>query len=136
VSGGEVSALCPTDLALDGSQATSWQTKQRVADQPASVTLRLPQAVDVASIAIDPTPCVRSRSFALREFSMFTRQEGGTWFKAVVNDASMQRHRLTRFDLGQGRRNVTMVRLVLRASEPGPPNQVGIAEFRVRGTPA
>ncbi len=136
VSGGEVSALCPTDLALDGGQATSWQTKQRVADQPASVTLRLPQAVDVASIAIDPTPCVRSRSFALREFSMFTRQEGGTWFKAVVNDASMQRHRLTRFDLGQGRRNVTMVRLVLRASEPGPPNQVGIAEFRVRGTPA
>ena len=99
--------------------------------------MRLPQAVDLDSIAIDTTPCLPHRTYALRAFTLFTRQDGGEWFKAIVNDRSLPRHRLVRFDLGRGRRNVTQVRLVLRGSEPGlPPSAIGLAEFQVRGTPA
>ena len=53
-----------------------------------------------------------------------------------MNDASLRRHRLVRFDLAKGRRNVTQVRLVLRSSERGAPSEIGIAELQVRGTPA
>ena len=137
VSGGNVDDLCLVDHALDGDQRTSWQTKKQVDGQPASVTVRLPQAVDLDSIAIDPTPCLPHRTYALRVFTMFTRQDGGEWFKAIVNHRSLPRHRLVRFDLGRGRRSVTQVRLVLRGSEPGtPPSAIGLAEFQVRGTPA
>lgn len=136
VSGGAVDDLCPVDLAFDGDRGTRWQTRKRVDGSPASVTVRLPQAVDLENIAIDPSPCMRHRTYTLRAFTLFTRQDGGEWFKAIVNDGSLRRHRLVRFDLGRGRRNVTQVRLVLRSSEPGAPSEIGIAEFQVRGTPA
>jgi extracellular elastinolytic metalloproteinase len=136
VSGGAVSDLCPVELALDGDQGTRWQTTKRVGGRPASVTLRFPQAVDLRSIAIDPSPCMRHGTYRLRAFTFFTRQDGGAWFKAIVNDGSLPRHRLVHFDIGKGRRDVTQVRLVLRRSEPGAPSEIGIAEFRVRGSPA
>ena len=136
VSGGRLDATCPVDLALDGDQGTGWLTKQRVHGRLASVTVRLPQAVDLDSIVIDPTSCVGYRPFTLRAFTLFTRTDGGEWIKAVVHDRSLRRHRLTRFDLGRGRRTVTQVRLVLRGTEPGRGNGIGLAELRVRGTPA
>ena len=138
VSGGHVDDLCSADLALDGNEATSWQTKKRVHGHLASVTVRLPQPIDLVSISVDPTPCVRRPTHTLREFTLFTRRSGGEWVKAIVNDRSLlRRHgRPVRFAVGPGRRAVTQVRLVLRGSEPGAPTSIGLAELQVRGTPA
>ena len=136
VGAGDPGDPCSAELALDGDRATSW-LGHRVDGRRPSVTLRLPQAVDIDSVTIDPTPCLR-RELALREFTVFTRQDGGAWIKALVNDRPLgPRSRLVRFDLGPGRKRVTQVRLVLRANQTsGRSARVGLAEFRVRGIPA
>jgi hypothetical protein len=132
------SDTCPPDLALDGDTGTSWQTRW-VGDRRPSVTVRFPQAVDLGSIAIGPRSCEGRVRFFLREFTLFTRQDGQPWVKAIVNDRSLLRRRnpLVRFGLDLGRRNVATVRLVLRGSEPGGDRSVvGLAELRAFGTPA
>ena len=127
---------CPPELALDGDPTTSWQTRSADGRRP-SITVRLPQAVDLESIVIGPRSCEGRETFFLREFTVFTRQDGEPWVKAIVNDRSLRRSSLVRFDLDRGRRNVTLVRLVLRGSEPGGARAVvGVAELRAFGTPA
>ena len=128
---------CPTDLALDGDLATSWQTRSVDGRRP-SITVRLPQAVDLESIAIGPRSCESRVKFFLQEFTLFTRQDGERWVKAIVNDDSLfRRGPVVTFDVGRGRRGVIQLRLVLRGSEPGGARSVvGLAELRAFGTPA
>ncbi|MGZ8582370.1 MAG: M36 family metallopeptidase [Actinomycetota bacterium] len=126
---------CPAALALDGDRATGWLTRRSDQRRP-SITVRLPQAVDVDRVVLDPIPCSRYVRDAVREFTVFTRREGGTWVKAIVNDASVwKRGPLVGFRLDRGGARVVQVRLVLRGSEPGG-QAVGLSEFRLLGQPA
>jgi hypothetical protein len=137
VTGGSPDPSCGAEQALDGDRATAWLTRPVGGVKPA-LTIRLPQAVDVTRIALDPLTCTSQVRFFLRGFTVFTRVEGETWTKAIVNDRPHWRRRgLTTFRLGKAGRNVSQLRLVLRSNEGADPTKiVGLAEFRVRGTAA
>ena len=137
VTGGSPDPSCGPEQALDGDKLTSWLTRPTGGLRPA-VTIRLPQPVDVARIAIAPYTCTGEVRYFLRAFTVFTRTEGGTWRKAVVNDRSLiLRTWITTFALDHANRNVSQLRLVLRSNEGADPTKiVGLAEFRVRGTAA
>ena len=122
---------CGADLALDGDVATGWTTR-RVDGRRPSLTIRLPQPVDIDRITIGPAPCAQHRS-AVEDFSVFTRSDGEPWVKALVNRARLPRERLlVSFPLHRGHNDVSQVRLVLSgAVGPGP--HVSLAEFRLRG---
>jgi extracellular elastinolytic metalloproteinase len=122
---------CGADLALDGDLATGWTTR-RIDGQRPSLTIRLPQPVDIDRIAIGPAPCAHHGS-AVEDFSVFTRRVGEPWVKALVNRERLPKGRLlVRFPLHRGRNDVSQVRLVLSGAAGRGPH-VSLAEFRVRG---
>ncbi len=123
---------CGADLSLDGDLATGWTTR-RIGGQRPSITIQLPQPVDIDRIVIGRSPCASRRFMSLEDFSVFTRRDRAPWVKALVNRAPLGKHRsVVSFPLDRGDSDVSQVRLVLAgAARPGP--HVSLAEFRVRG---
>ncbi|WP_049793302.1 M36 family metallopeptidase [Conexibacter woesei] len=83
---------CGPGGAIDGSAATGWGSFQPAISDPARgvaagprlLVLRLPQAVDVTSFAIDPSAtCGDDETAALGRYELETSQDGSTYTPAA-----------------------------------------------------
>ena len=127
-----VAGECGPAAAVDDSLTTSWLTS---AARPRSLTIRLPQPVDISTFAVDPSAiCAGSFSDA-KAFDVWTRSAGGAWVLAFRTHDGLPAHRLTQVRLRAGARAVTRVRLVLRSAVRSR-TQVEFTELVVRGRAA
>ncbi|PRY23426.1 M36 family metallopeptidase [Pseudosporangium ferrugineum] len=74
---------CGPDAALDASQSTGWSTDATAAGdgiEPRHVVVRLPAAVDVSSIAINPSgTCGDDPTSSTGDYRLETSADGTTW---------------------------------------------------------
>ena len=127
-----VAGECGPAAAVDDSRTTSWLTS---AARPRSLTIRLPQRVDISTFAVDPSAiCAGSFSDA-KAFDVWTRSAGGPWVLAYRTHDGLPAHQLTPVRPRAGSRAVTRVRLVLRTAVRSHA-QVEFTELVVRGRAA
>jgi hypothetical protein len=146
---------CGPDRAIDQSLGQGWgSTVDPVGSPPAAtpkfVTIKLPQAVNVAQIMIDPgNTCGDGGSASTGDYTLETSSDGVTF--TVANSGTFgvaDRHRLNSVPLAGGSTaNVLYVRFTMRGTQvPGglgscPGNFSGcvfmdMSELAVYGTPA
>lgn len=159
---------CGPDAAFDTSQATSWaSTSVSPADPskgpggPKRVVVRLPRAVDVSRIAVDPgSSCSDDDSASVRRLRIRTlarvrvkikrRGKRRPRYRDVRRWVSLgvrtygpaDNHRLTGFRVRRGNRAVTRIEVTMLANQRGlieghsGDNLMALSEFQVYGRPA
>jgi extracellular elastinolytic metalloproteinase len=123
------SGECGPRGAVDGSLATSWLTS---ADEPRSLTIRLPQAVRITAFGIDPSAICAGAFADAKALDVWTRTEHGPWILAFRTVEGLPGDRVTVVRPQAGRSSVREIRLVLRSSKASP-HQMEFTELIVRG---
>jgi PKD repeat protein len=75
-------ANCGSAQAVDGDRTTGWSatTAAHTADDPAQITIALPQTIDVRQLVLDPTAaCGHDAGAALGAYKILTSQDGNTY---------------------------------------------------------
>jgi len=143
---------CGPTSAIDQSLGNGWgSTVDQVGTSatPKFVTIKLPQPVNVAAIAVDPgNTCGDGGSASTGAFSIETSTDGVTFTVAATGTfGAADRHRLNSVPLTAGQSNVQYVKLWLRgtqvpgglASCPGPYSGcdfMDMSDIEVYGTSA
>ncbi len=126
------SGECGPRGAVDASLATSWLTS---ADEPRSLTIRLPQPVHLMAFGIDPS-AICAGSFAdAKALDVWTRAPRERWILAFRTVDGFPGNRVTVVRPRAGRDDVVKVRLVLRSPRASI-HQMEFTELIVRGYPA
>ena len=126
---------CSVNEAFDGDEHTAWVARTRA--RAAFVTIRLPSAVDIERIGLNPTGCLRFAG--LKRFTILTRTEHGEWRRVIQHDHALSRDGATYFRLRRGGQRVVELKAILREGAGRSMysrrfKQLG--ELIVRGSPA
>jgi hypothetical protein len=84
-------AGCGSGQAIDGDAATGWSATvaQHTADDPAAITIALPQTIDVRRFVLDPTAaCGHGAGAALGAYRILTSADGTTFSPAAEGTLS------------------------------------------------
>ena len=126
------SGECGPRGAVDGSLATSWLTS---ADEPRSLTIRLPRPVGITAFGIDPSAICAGAFADTKALDIWTRTEHGPWVLAFRTVDGLPGDRVTVVRPRAGRSAVREIRLVLRSPQASI-HQMEFTELIVRGHPA
>jgi hypothetical protein len=126
---------CGPNAAIDQSRLTGWSTQ---AGSAKSMTVRLPAAVDLTQIGIDPTEtCGDSSSAATGGYRVETSPDGTTWTTAASGAFAFgDRRRLNLLTPVAGARGVRFARLTLLSSQGAGAQYRDLSEFALYGSPA
>jgi extracellular elastinolytic metalloproteinase len=151
------SAGCGPNEVIDTSLGTGWVTAAGVAGEPTntfipkSITIKLPEPVDVSSFQVDPgQPCGTGNSSSTGQLLIETSPDGLTWTTAAEptfpSDFSANGH-LNEVDPSAGSTNVLYVRATIESNQVPAPYSVNcpgggfggcqyssLAEFAVFGS--
>jgi extracellular elastinolytic metalloproteinase len=123
---------CGPQGILDGSLTTSWLTSIK---QPAVLTVKLPTAVNISDIEVDPSAICAGASSNTRSFRILTRTLHGKWTVAFATSVGLATGRLTTLRPNTGWHDVRFVRLELRSAARSS-RQVEFTELIVHGPAA
>ncbi|HYG73165.1 MAG TPA: M36 family metallopeptidase [Actinomycetota bacterium] len=132
---------CGPERAFDGSLAAGWGSDSVGNDdsgvaRPRSAVVRLASKVDITTFGFATGgTCGDGPSAAVKAFSIYTRTQGGRWVLAYERESLLKRHVMHTLRPTGGKRNVRMVRIVMR-SNAGDPSFMDMLELSVRGTPS
>jgi len=104
---------------------------------PASVTVRLPFAIDISRIGLSATGCARFAG--LKRFTIFTRTAHGDWRRVIQHDHPLPKDGATYFHLRRGQHRVRELKAVLSEGVGRSEYSrrfVKLGELIVRGSPA
>ena len=134
----DYSPACGPDFAFDMDLDTGWgsdavgSTAGSTNDGPRKVVIKLPKAVDIATIAVASNgTCGDGRAAGVKKFKVETKTANGNWITAFVGTAK-NNGKLKAYTPTQGKANARFVRFTM-LSNHGDPLFMDVLEFSVRG---
>ncbi len=126
---------CSPDKAIDGSYATGWSSIKPTGATPNSFVVKLPQTIDVAALAMNPTEtCADPRDAAAAQVRVETSPNGTTWTTALNRTfGDADRGHLSAFAPTAGATGVRYVRLTLLSTQGAGYAYQDFTEFEVFG---
>ncbi|HEY6737681.1 MAG TPA: M36 family metallopeptidase, partial [Actinopolymorphaceae bacterium] len=122
-SGGDASAFgCGPAALLDQSQAVGWSSDVVTsgnAMQPRFVVIRLPEAVDISTLSIDPSAtCGDAGSASTGDYRVETSLDGKTWTRAASGHFGVaDRGRMNAVPLAAGTTGVRYIRYTMLGTQ-------------------
>jgi hypothetical protein len=129
-------AGCTGAAAVDNDRATGWSASAtRPQTDPPTLTIRLPQAIDVRQLVLDPTSaCSHAPGAALGRFRIEASPDGASWATAYEGElAAGARGRPTSLTPTANAANVRAVRLVLLSAQDPAATTIDVRELQVFG---
>jgi hypothetical protein len=130
-------AGCGSGQAIDGDRATGWSATvaQHTADDPAAITIALPQTIDVRRFVIDPTAaCGHDGGAALGAYRILTSNDGTTFSPAAEGTLTAdQRGGTATVTPAANASGVRFVRLQALAPQDPAATTADLRELQVQG---
>jgi hypothetical protein len=129
-------AGCPPAAAVDTDRATGWSASaSRPADAPPTLTVALPDAIEVRAFVLDPTStCGHAAGAALGRYRIETSPDGATWATAAEGELGADaRGRISGIAPTANAAGVRHVRLVLLSAQDAASPTIDLRELEVFG---
>jgi hypothetical protein len=129
-------AGCAGAAAVDGDRSTGWSVPAtRPADSPATLTVQLPQTIDVRQLVVDPTSaCGHGAGAALGRFRIETSPDGASWATAYEGELGADaRGKATALTPTANAGGVRAVRLTLLSAQDPAATTIDVRELQVFG---
>lgn len=135
-SGAEGGAPCGSGAAVDTDRTTGWSASAtRTASDPATLTVQLPQPVDVRQLVIAAgAACGHPAGAALGRYRLETSPDGTAWTTAAEGEFGADaREKDTALTPSAGTSGVRFVRLVALSAQEAGSATIDVRELVVRG---
>jgi hypothetical protein len=127
---------CAPAAAVDNDRATGWSAAAtRPAGDPPTLTVTLPQAIDVRQLVLDPTSaCDHPAGAALGRYRVQTSADGASWATVLEGElGSDARGKATPLTPGANAAGVRHVRLQLLSAQDPAAATIDVRELQVFG---
>jgi hypothetical protein len=127
---------CASAAAVDNDRATGWSASAaRPAGDPPTLTVTLPQTIDVRGLALDPTSaCDHAAGAALGRYRVQTSGDGASWATALEGElGTSARGALTTLAPTANAGGVRYVRLQLLSAQDPASATIDVRELQVLG---
>jgi hypothetical protein len=129
-------AGCPSALAVDGDRATGWSASAtRPAADPPTLTVELPQSIEVDTLVLDPTStCGHDAGAALGRYRVETSPDGASWATAAEGTlGASDRGTAVEIAPSGNAADVRFVRLVALGAQDPAAATIDVRELKVFG---